>query len=491
MIDFRDTVAEVKKRGKLLRRRPDSAAPAARTSARSATSLRTATLPMSIIGAVALSLTAAPADAAEPGRQRDAGVGVVPVSTARISAASALRTTGLAATAARATTHTVVPGDTVSAVAARHGLRTADVLAWNGLTWKSVIRPGQVLRLSPAATAARPAAPAATAAKTHTVRTGDTLWAIAARYGVSVASLLRANKLSGSAIIYPGQSLKVTATPSAQAPAHSAPAHRAPAKSAAPAGKTHTVRAGDTLWAIARTHGISVAALRDLNGLGSASIIRPGQKLKLALAATPAAKRTPAQSSAPARATASSHTVGKGDTLWAIAHKHGTSVSAILAANDLTEASIIYPGQKLALPSRGSLAGLDAEQIANAKLIIQVGRDRGVPDRGIAVALATAMVESWMRNLDWGDRDSLGLFQQRPSQGWGTAAQVRDRARATAVFYGGPRDPNGTATRGLLDIPGWKSMGFAEAAQAVQISAYPDRYAQWEKQAYAWLSALG
>src|SRR5690606_6829153 len=106
--------------------------------------------------------------------------------------------------------------------------------------------------------------------------------------------------------------------------------------------------------------------------------------------------------------------------------------------------------------------------------------DLGISERGIAIALATAMVESSMRNLDYGDRDSLGLFQQRPSQGWGTAEQILNADRSIRVFYGGPSDPNGSTTRGLLDIRGWESMAFTDAAQAVQISAYPDRYGQWE-----------
>lgn len=441
-------------------------------------------MPLAIVGAVALSLTSAPAEAAHATGARDTRVGAA--ETSALQAATARL-----ATAKRPSMHTVSAGDTVSAIATRHGLRTADVLAWNGLTWSSVIRPGQVLRLSPATTPA-PVAKAAHATRvtTHTVRPGDTLWAIAHAHGVSVASLLSANGLSASALIYPGQKLAVTASAPA-APAKAAPAKAAPAKtSSAKTTATHTVRAGDTLWSIAQKHGTSVASLQNLNGLRASSVIRPGQKLKLALAAKPAAHATPARPAA-STPSASSHIVGKGDTLWAIAQKHGTSVAALLAVNGMSASSIIYPGQKLRLPARGSLAGLDAEQIANAKIIVQVGRQRGVPDRGIAIALATAMVESWMRNLDWGDRDSLGLFQQRPSQGWGTAAQVRDRARATAVFYGGPRDPNGSDSRGLLDIPGWQGMGFSEAAQAVQISAYPDRYGQWETQAYAWLSAIG
>lgn len=101
------------------------------------------------------------------------------------------------------------------------------------------------------------------------------------------------------------------------------------------------------------------------------------------------------------------------------------------------------------------------------------------------------MVESWLRNLDWGDRDSLGLFQQRPSTGWGTVDQIMDRDRSIRVFYGGASDPNGTTSRGLLDIAGWEGMAFKDAAQAVQISAYPDRYGQWEAQAYQWIALYG
>jgi hypothetical protein len=74
--------------------------------------------------------------------------------------------------------------------------------------------------------------------------------------------------------------------------------------------------------------------------------------------------------------------------------------------------------------------------------------------------------------------------------GWGSAAEVSDPTRSVRVFYGGPSDPNGTRTRGLLDIAGWEAMSYADAAQAVQISAYPERYAQWEAPAALWLAAL-
>ena len=100
----------------------------------------------------------------------------------------------------------------------------------------------------------------------------------------------------------------------------------------------------------------------------------------------------------------------------------------------------------------------------------------------------TAMQESTLRNLDYGDRDSLGLFQQRPSMGWGSPAQVREPAYAAAAFYGGPDSPTGN--RGLLGIPRWQQLPLTVAAQAVQRSAFPNAYARWESPARGWLADI-
>lgn len=113
----------------------------------------------------------------------------------------------------------------------------------------------------------------------------------------------------------------------------------------------------------------------------------------------------------------------------------------------------------------GAELGLTDEQATNAGIIAEVGDDEGMPDRAIVVALAAAMQESGLRNLDYGDRDSLGLFQQRPSQGWGTPAQVTDPEHAARSFY-----------RSLGQVDGWEHMRVTDAAQAVQISAYPEAY---------------
>lgn len=116
-----------------------------------------------------------------------------------------------------------------------------------------------------------------------------------------------------------------------------------------------------------------------------------------------------------------------------------------------------------------AIAGYGPEQLANVATIVQVGREMGIPERGQVIAVATAMQESALRNLNRGDRDSLGLFQQRPSQGWGTPAQVRDPRYAARKFYDG-----------LQRVPGWADLPLWQAAQAVQRSGYPTYYAKHE-----------
>jgi hypothetical protein len=128
------------------------------------------------------------------------------------------------------------------------------------------------------------------------------------------------------------------------------------------------------------------------------------------------------------------------------------------------------PTAECTLPASG--VPLTDEQIGNAGTIAQVGRDRGLPQRAVVIALATAMQESSLRNLDHGDRDSLGLFQQRPSQGWGTPEQVQDPLYSAGIFYDR-----------LLGVPGWENMRVTDAAQTVQRSAHPELYEQHSQMA--------
>lgn len=337
--------------------------------------------------------------------------------------------------------------------------------------------------------AARTATEAAPAQ--YAVESGDTISGIAARFGLATPAVLSLNGLDSAALIFPGQILTLTApaTPSA------------PAASTAPAA-SHTVASGDTIGGIAAAHGLSTGAVLAANGLERSSVIFPGQSIVLPVAdaaqIVPAAFITPmAPATAPA---ASEHTIASGDTISAVAATAGVTVQDLLDANGLGWSSMIYPGQVLTIPSPAALAAaeraeaitpLTSEMKQNAAHIVAVGRSIGVSDYGLVVALAAAAQESGLKNIDFGDRDSLGLFQQRPSAGWGTPEQVMDPTRATLAFFGGSNNPNAGVTRGLLEISGWEAMTVTDAAQAVQISAFPNHYAKWEISARSWLGQIG
>ncbi|MGW1127312.1 hypothetical protein [Streptomyces sp. NPDC002526] len=122
---------------------------------------------------------------------------------------------------------------------------------------------------------------------------------------------------------------------------------------------------------------------------------------------------------------------------------------------------------------------LTPEQAANAATISAVGTRRGMPERAVTIALATALQESALHNLDHGDRDSLGLFQQRPSQGWGTERQIMDPVYAAGKFY-----------EHLAKVPGYSRLPLTEAAQRVQRSGFPQAYAKHEPDAALLAAAL-
>ena len=128
--------------------------------------------------------------------------------------------------------------------------------------------------------------------------------------------------------------------------------------------------------------------------------------------------------------------------------------------------------------STATVNDLDAEQVSNARVLIGVGKSLQIPPRGWVIAISVALQESGLRNVDYGDRDSLGLMQQRPSEGWGTPTQVQDPTYAARAFYGGPASP--TPNSGLQSVRGWEDMSLWEAAQTVQRSAFPTAYAQHE-----------
>lgn len=122
---------------------------------------------------------------------------------------------------------------------------------------------------------------------------------------------------------------------------------------------------------------------------------------------------------------------------------------------------------------------LETDQAETAALLAGMSIQRGMPARAATIAIATGMQESRLRNIDYGDRDSVGIFQQRPSQGWGSVEQIMDPVYATTAFYDA-----------LAKVDGYESMEVTVAAQTVQRSAFPDAYAQHEGRSRAWASAL-
>ncbi|MGO1665158.1 MAG: M23 family metallopeptidase [Micrococcaceae bacterium] len=165
------------------------------------------------------------------------------------------------------------------------------------------------------------------------------------------------------------------------------------------------------------------------------------------------------------------------------------------------------PDSLTATTRDGTTVTLNRTQLTHAATIITTGgRIDGVGRDGVVIALMAALTESTLRMLantgtypesanypndgNGSDHDSLGLFQMRPQSGWGTVAELMDPTYQAKAFFGGPDGPNYPSPRGLLDIPGWQGMGKGEAAQAVEVSAYPDRYQNYQPVAETILTAL-
>ena len=421
------------------------------------------------------------------------------------SATTATEVTGVIPEVAKVkpiTSYRVRSGDTVTQIAKRFGVSISKIARLNNLGPTSLIRVGQTLKLSGTA-------PKKAVVESYRVKAGDNLSSIAKKHGLTLQELTAVNRISSSTIIFPGQVLRVAKLLETPAPAANAP-------------DSYQVQPGDTLKSIGKRFSLSLSALRDFNGLSSSSIIYVGQVLALKpsprqnapapvapIASPVVSNPTPSASPLsdeistvdPMRPTGACtvhgfHTVRAGETVSRIAAVYGVSTQSVLSANSLSWSSTIYVGQRLSIPGVHeishcpSITKLTPAMRVNAEAIHRVGKSLGVSDYGIAIALATAMQESSLINIDYGDRDSVGLFQQRPSQGWGSVAQIMDAEYSARAFFGGPTGPNFGKVRGLLDIRNWQTMTLTRAAQAVQVSAFPDAYQKWELSAWSWFDLI-
>ncbi len=222
------------------------------------------------------------------------------------------------------TFHIVQWGETLAVIAHHYGTTVEAIVQANGLTNPNLIQVGQRLIIPASAVSSSPSG------STHTVSRGDTLFSIGRRYGVTVNAIMQANGLT-STLIYVGQQLIIPAPGSVSPP---------PGNPSDVAWTRYTVRSGDTLAAIAYRYGITVNDIVQANNLYNPNYIYPGQTLII-----PAGQMRP-----PNQPAATYYTVQSGDTLTSIALRYGTTVYALMHANNLSNPSFIYPGQQLVIP---------------------------------------------------------------------------------------------------------------------------------------------
>jgi LysM repeat protein len=333
------------------------------------------------------------------------------------------------------TAYTVRTGDTLAAIAARTSTTTGVLASRNHLkNGGNHLSVGQHLSVPRTAAQARAEAARARAAAaaraaaikraTYVVRSGDTLSHIAVRKGVSLAALLKANHLSTSSVLQVGQKIRIPG-------AGAASANRAAA--AATSTTTYRVRSGDTLGTIATRTKTPLATVYSLNRLNARSLIHPGQVLKVR-GTTPAATR-PAGTAA--------YKVRAGDTLSGIAARHGATLAALLKTNRLSTASVIYPGQRLKVPAKPAKTAASANSVAGrtypSSIVNAANRNRAalartpVPSRSQtkAMIVATArrhgvdpklaLAVGWQES-GWNQRqvsvaNAIGVMQVIPTSG--------------------------------------------------------------------------
>jgi len=276
------------------------------------------------------------------------------------------------------TSYDVRPGDTLSGLAQRYGTDVGALARANHLGDPDRIVAGHRLAVPRAAGASGRERQAT--GLTYRVRAGDTVWDIARRSGTSVRAVLAANGLRASAVIHPGQELRlprgaVRHLGSVTSSARSHGARRTPKTRRV----VHVVRPGDTAWGVARRYGVPLTAVLRANGLDASARILPGRKLVL-----PGATPRRARPAVTERTRA--HVVRSGETVTAIAHRYGVSVGSVLSRNHLRSTTTIHPGRRLLVPGGARHATRPATRPAGRP----AKPPRNVPFRRYSGAVTTA-----------------------------------------------------------------------------------------------------
>lgn len=244
-------------------------------------------------------------------------------------------------TEASAASYTVKSGDTLSGIASQYNTTVNQIVSLNQLSNPNLIYVGQVLKLKNSQTtnsSSSSSSTATTTAGTYTVKAGDTLSAIASRYSTSSSTLASLNSLSNPNLIYVGQVLKVSSNASTSSSTGSS------ANSTVTTAASYTVKAGDTLSAIAAKYGTTYQALASANSISNPNDIYVGQVIKVSATATAASSQAASSTSSNG-----SYTVKSGDTLYGIALANGLNWQTLAKQNGISDPNVIFVGQKLIL----------------------------------------------------------------------------------------------------------------------------------------------
>ena len=244
-------------------------------------------------------------------------------------------------TEASAASYTVKSGDTLSGIASQYNTTVNQIVSLNQLSNPNLIYVGQVLKLKNSQTtnsSSSSSSTATTTAGTYTVKAGDTLSAIASRYSTSSSTLALLNSLSNPNLIYVGQVLKVSSNASTSSSTSSS------ANSTVTTAASYTVKAGDTLSAIAAKYGTTYQALASTNSISNPNDIYVGQVIKVSATATAASSQAASSTNSNG-----SYTVKSGDTLYGIALANGLNWQTLAKQNGISDPNVIFVGQKLSL----------------------------------------------------------------------------------------------------------------------------------------------
>lgn len=245
-------------------------------------------------------------------------------------------------TEASAASYTIKSGDTLSGIASRYNTTVNQIVSLNQLSNPNLIYVGQVLKLKNSQTtnssSSSSSSTAATTVGTYTVKAGDTLSAIASRYSTSSSTLASLNSLSNPNLIYVGQVLKVSSNASTSSSTSSS------ANSTVTTAASYTVKAGDTLSAIAAKYGTTYQALASTNSISNPNDIYVGQVIKVSATATAASSQAASSTNSNG-----SYTVKSGDTLYGIALANGLNWQTLAKQNGISDPNVIFVGQKLSL----------------------------------------------------------------------------------------------------------------------------------------------